>query len=92
MKHEIGHDNCHDLLKSLSDYIDGDLSPELCARIEQHLEGCENCRIVVDSLRKTVYLYQVSSEPASVPEDVRQRLFRKLDLEEFLGKSNEKSI
>jgi len=58
----------------------------LCARIERHMEGCENCRIVVDTLRKTVYLYRESVEPPSVPSDVRQRLFRSLDLDEFLYK------
>jgi anti-sigma factor (TIGR02949 family) len=83
----MDHENCNKLLYSLSEYIDGELDSEMCAQIERHLEGCDNCRIVIDSLRKTVYLYQVTTEPASVPEDVRQRLFRRLDLDEFLGKS-----
>lgn len=84
MEHD--HTHCRDLLSSLSDYIDGELDETLCARIERHMEGCENCRIVVDTLRKTVYLYRESVEPPAVPEDVRQRLFRSLDLDEFLYK------
>ena len=79
------HEGCHDLLDSLSDFIDGDLGADLCTEIERHLQGCENCRIVVDSLRKTVSLYHATAEEApSVPDEVRQRLYRVLDLDEFV--------
>jgi len=82
------HQHCQHLLDSLSDYIDGDLGSALCTEIEQHLQGCENCRIVIDSLRKTVYLYQVTAEPPGVPADVRERLFKRLDLNEFVEKGS----
>ena len=83
------HQNCRHLLGSLSEFVDGTLEDELCAEIQRHMEGCENCRIVVDSLQKTIYLYQVSKEPAVVPEDVRQRLYRRLDLDSLLEKKDE---
>jgi len=79
------HEDCRQLLNSLSDYVDGDLPQELCDEIELHMNDCDNCRIVVDTLSKTISLYQTSSEPAFVPEDVRQRLFHRLDLDEFLN-------
>jgi anti-sigma factor RsiW len=82
----MDHGSCRHLLASLSEYIDGTLGNELCSELERHLEDCENCRIVVDSLRKTVYLYRVTSEPPTMPDDVRQRLFMRLDLDEFLEK------
>jgi predicted anti-sigma-YlaC factor YlaD len=85
----MDHETCHSLLASLSEYIDGDADQFTCTEIERHLEGCENCRIVVDSLRKTVYLYQTASGPAETPQEVKERLFRCLDLDEFLGKSVE---
>ncbi len=78
---------CKNLLASLSDYVDGSLSENLCTEIERHMAGCENCRLVVDSLRKTIYLYQVTTEPVAVPDDVRQRLFSRLDLDDFLKKN-----
>ena len=81
-KHESR--NCRYLLDSLSEYIDGTLSDELCAELERHLEECDNCRVVVDSLRKTIYLYHETAEPAKVPEEVRHRLFLRLDLDEYL--------
>jgi predicted anti-sigma-YlaC factor YlaD len=80
----IDQETCHSLLDSLSDYVDGALGDELCAEIERHLEECEDCRIVVDSLRKTIYLYHETTPPPVVPDDVRGRLYRRLDLEEFL--------
>jgi len=78
---------CNELLSSLSEYVDGELGEDLCALIEQHMSGCQDCRIVVDSLRKTIYLYQASASQVEVPEDVRDRLFHCLDLDEFIKKA-----
>jgi anti-sigma factor RsiW len=76
---------CKSLLESLSDYIDGTLSEELCEEIQRHIAECQDCHIVVDTLRKTVYLYHaIASEPATVPPNVRDRLFRSLNLEDYL--------
>jgi len=79
------HDDCQALLDSLSDFVDGDLHEKLCAEIERHLGTCENCRIVVDTLRKTINLYQITSTPPTIPKDVRKRLYRRLYLEDYLG-------
>ena len=81
--------NCRRLLDTLSDYIDGALGKEVCAEIDKHLEDCEDCRIVVDSLRKTIYLYHTTSEPPLVPEDVKQRLYRRLNLADILDKTKD---
>jgi anti-sigma factor (TIGR02949 family) len=77
------HTHCRELLGSLSEYVDGTLGEQLCQEIEQHVAECRNCRIVVDTLRKTVYLYHQTTESADVPAGVRERLFRTLDLEDF---------
>jgi anti-sigma factor (TIGR02949 family) len=79
------HAECRQLLNSLSDFVDGDLQQELCDEIELHMKDCENCRVVVDTLSKTVSLYQTSSAPEEVPDEVRQRLYHRLDLDEFLN-------
>lgn len=84
----MNHEDCHLLLDSLSDYIDGALGEELCSQIERHMAGCENCRIVIDSLRKTIYLYQITADPPTVPQDVRARLFERLELDDLLGKES----
>ena len=75
--------HCKSLLGSLSDYVDGTAKEEICRELEQHLSGCEDCRIVVDTLKKTVYLYH-SNTDTDLPADVRERLFKKLNLDEHL--------
>lgn len=76
--------NCQELLGSLSDYVGGDAGNELCLEIERHIAGCQNCRIVVDTLRKTISLYQVSSHSTEMPADVRERLYHTLNLDDLL--------
>lgn len=78
------HTHCQDLLGSLSDYVDGSLGETICQEIETHLAGCNNCRIVVDTLRKTITLYKDVSDELDVPQEVRQRLYRILHLEDLM--------
>lgn len=53
------HDNCQALLGSLSEYIDGELPADLCQEIEKHLEGCSNCRVVLNTTKRTIDLVQI---------------------------------
>jgi anti-sigma factor RsiW len=73
-------EKCGDMLGALSDYIDGELEARLCAEIEAHMEGCPDCKIMVDTLRKTVVLYRTQGH-SDVPDEVRSRLYAILDLE-----------
>ncbi len=76
---------CKSLLGFLSDYVDGELSDELCQEIQSHTAECQNCRIVVDTLRKTILLYhQSADEPIEISESIRQKLFKTLNLEDYL--------
>jgi anti-sigma factor RsiW len=84
MAHDSAHANCRHLLGDLSDYVDETASQEICAEIERHLEGCENCRVVVDTLRKTVSLVHASAEDVTMPDDVRDRLYKCLELDDLL--------
>ena len=86
MSEHVHTPQCRQLLGSLSEYIDGELQTELCAAIEEHLKDCDNCRIVVNTLRKTVELYEQTAEPAELPAAVRERLFLKLELKDYLKK------
>lgn len=78
------HGDCRHLLGTLSDYVDGELSVALCAELERHLAECENCRVVVDTLRRTIYLYHATSTPEPVPDEVKERLHKRLRLEDLL--------
>jgi anti-sigma factor RsiW len=71
---------CGEMLAELSDYIDGELEARLCAEIEAHMRECPDCRVMVDTLRKTVFLYRTHGR-TEMPDDVRGRLYAVLDLE-----------
>jgi predicted anti-sigma-YlaC factor YlaD len=76
---------CQSLLVFLSDFVDGTLSDELCQEINSHAAECEHCRIVVDTLRKTISLYhECADEPAEIPGEVRSQLFKTLNLQDYL--------
>lgn len=77
MSHTHGH--CHDLLPHLSAYLDGDAAADLCAQIDAHLAECQNCRVVVDTLARTVHLYHDLPDP-DLPPDATARLLAVLGL------------
>jgi RNA polymerase sigma-70 factor (ECF subfamily) len=72
-------DGCRHLLADLSEYLDGEASDEICAEIEGHMAGCEDCRAVIDTLTKTIMLYRTMPQP-DLPDGMRQRLYKSLDL------------
>lgn len=75
---------CRVFFNQLSDYIDGELAASLCAELEHHLADCPNCRIVVDTTRKTVSLYRRYGQ-AEVPAGVSERLWQAIEQAGFLS-------
>ena len=76
------HESCRHYLRSISEYLDGTLSDALCDEIEAHMATCENCRVVVNTLSKTVVLYRRLPSP-EMPDEVKERLFKVLDLRPY---------
>jgi anti-sigma factor RsiW len=72
---------CRGLLGQLSDYIDGEMEAALCAELEAHLADCPDCRVMVDTVRKTVTLYNAQAT-TELPFDVQNRLYKVLKLED----------
>ena len=64
---------CEELLSGLSEYLDGTASEELCEELRRHMEGCENCRVVLDTTRRTIDLYR-GDELVPLPESFHARL------------------
>ena len=72
---------CLELAERLSEYLDGELPPELVARVEEHFEGCARCETFLTSLRRVkglgAVLPEVTISPPSMErlrEEVRRRL------------------
>ncbi len=73
--------NCKKVILELTSYLDGVLDSTMRVDLELHLSRCTDCRMVVDTTRKTIQIF-CNSEPIPLPEDVRQRLHAAL-LERF---------
>lgn len=69
--------NCQELLRAINEYVDGEIDPSICAQLEQHMRGCDGCRIFVDSVKKTVTLFK-GEQVFEIPIEVKQRLDQSL--------------
>jgi anti-sigma factor RsiW len=65
--------NCRGVLDVLSDYLEGQAGSAVCKKIEEHLKGCERCRMHIDTMRKMITLYKKWRDDP-IPEDVQMRL------------------
>lgn len=65
--------NCKGVIQELNDHLDGNLDSSLAKELEAHLEHCEDCRVIVDTTKKTVDIL-CDAEPAELPDGVRDRL------------------
>ncbi len=71
--------DCQDVLDQLADYLDDDARTELCRQIEAHLAKCRNCQVEVDTVKKTIVLYQTGSRvevPVRVSAELQAALSR----------------
>jgi anti-sigma factor RsiW len=75
--------SCHELLGAMGVYIDGEAASDVCAQIEAHLEACPDCRLEVETLRKTIRIVRGAPKP-SLSNEARERLFRALHLDDFI--------
>ena len=65
MTYSHNHDDIvryQELLGQVNAHVDGELAAELCHDLELHLADCADCRVVFDTLAKTITLYQPSSK------------------------------
>jgi len=48
------HITCNDFVAEIGSLLEGEVNPELKARLEQHLAVCAQCTVIYDSMRKTI--------------------------------------
>ncbi len=46
--------SCAEFLAEFGDYLDEVASPDVRARLEEHLRECKTCQVIVDSTQKTI--------------------------------------
>lgn len=54
--HEHGDLSCQELVELVTDHVEGDLPPELQARVDDHLATCDGCTTVVAQWREVIRL------------------------------------
>ncbi len=68
---------CSEIFAKLSEYLDGDLPPDVCESMAAHIEECGPCVAFVESLRKSVALSRKAAagiEQAELKAEVKARL------------------
>jgi predicted anti-sigma-YlaC factor YlaD len=75
---------CKDVLEQLSNFIEGEIPPALLQQLEGHIQSCNNCRIVLDTTRKTIYLYHKHAADQKAPGETVEHLYQTLHLDDFL--------
>ena len=69
--------DCQQVWKELTNYMEGDLSPEMRDRITQHLKGCKHCTAIYDGTRNVVRLLG-DEKSFEFPPGFSERLFDRL--------------
>ena len=46
--------SCAEFLAEFGDYLEEVASPEVRARLEEHLHECKTCKVIVDTTRNTI--------------------------------------
>jgi len=83
VKHEHGPadplppEACLEIFERLSEYLDGELSPQDCAHIQEHIRDCEPCIAFVESLKTSIRASRKLRSQETVrelPESTREKL------------------
>jgi RNA polymerase sigma-70 factor (ECF subfamily) len=62
---------CPNVLVRFSRHLEGEISAELCAEMERHVAGCNDCRDACESLRRTLHLCRTAPAP-QVPDAIQE--------------------
>lgn len=71
--------NAHDEGQLLSAHLDGELSADESARLASHLDGCPECRVELEGLRRAKHMLSAAPRRALPPEliaDLSERFAR----------------
>jgi hypothetical protein len=68
---------CEELLKALNEYVDGTIEVGVCDEFQEHIAGCNPCKIVIDNVRQTITLYK-GGKPYDLPEAFHRKFHNTL--------------
>jgi len=76
--------NCREVRAKMSELLDAEVAAEVMNELKGHLHDCEDCRIQVNTLKRTIELYK-RMPSQNVPGAVEERLFKILKLDHIGG-------
>jgi putative zinc finger protein len=62
--------SCAEFLAECGDYLEEAVSPDVRARLEEHVRNCNACQVIVDSTRKTIRIVTDSASFTLPADDV----------------------
>ena len=69
--------SCLEVFRQISNFIEGELDPQLRARLEAHFKDCAHCSAVIDGTRNVVRLVgdgKTFDLPAGFSDRLKKRL------------------
>ena len=69
--------SCEEVWREISNYLDGEIDPNLRFAIDEHLRGCKRCSAVLDGTRNVIQLYG-DERMTELPPGLSQRLHQSL--------------
>jgi RNA polymerase sigma-70 factor, ECF subfamily len=76
---------CPDVLAFFSQHLEDEISADVCAEMERHLEACGRCRGACESLKQTLALCRTSRQATAVPPSVQTSV--KIALRNYLAEN-----
>ena len=73
----------HKVYKQICEFMGEDLDGPVCKEVAEHLDSCPSCKVYLDTVKKTVTICQEKEKEEELPKDIRDRLFKVLDLGHF---------
>ncbi len=70
--------DCVHVWQENSNYIEGEVNPELRTRMELHFKECKHCSAILDGTRNVVRLVG-DGKAFDISDDTRGRLYSKLE-------------
>lgn len=69
---------CREVIEFLSEYLNGELPPDVVTAFEEHLSICPDCVAYIDSYQKTIDLAKdaILNPETPVPDEVPEDLIK----------------
>lgn len=77
---QLAEIDCREVWKEITNYMEGDLTPEMRERVGRHLKECPHCKAVYDGAQNVVRLLG-GKEVLELPTGFSQRLHDRLSAE-----------